>query len=246
MNKFFTIIFFRSRPWASIELSGIRKDLRSFDSDRFAFLLVSAAFIILELTSKANATITEVVIENFNYEGHSYKAFTSSSQLTWSDAWAYAQSTGGDLVSLNTSAENTFVFNKIGTYTSFGSALWVQNGGDYYGPYIGLFQDPPSTQAQPLIGWKWVDNTSLNYNSWVTGQPDDLPPGINVAFYFNNVSKWGDTKDISTTTALAKALVVEYNIVATPAPAPFLGVFAAVNWARRLRRQIKKNTYINA
>ena len=233
-----------------------RVNLSKVFSDHFApsqgkterFSIAISAVLAAAVAPAAQA-YTEVT--SFTYDGHSYKAFTNSTQITWTEARNFALSTGGDLVSLNTSAENNFVFSQIGTSASVnGPALWYQLGGDYFGPYIGLFQQPGS--PEPGQGWQWVDGNSLSYTSWYSGQPDNAT-NDDVVFYFNNLNQWGDTLNCSTLSypcssnnnpspnnILAKSLIVEYNSIAAPAPVPVLGIFAAFQWGRRLRRRTKK------
>ena len=196
-------------------------------------------------TIPAAQAYSEVV--SFTYDGRTYKAYNNTSPITWSEARAYALSVGGDLVSLNTLAENTAVFAQIG-YSSFPS-LWNSVPGSLFvGPYIGLFQ-PIATDV--TTGWRWVDGSLLGSDSWYPGQPDNGYGVENVALYFNQVSQWADIYDCSTTSVPCSAnnqpandyrsqsFIVEFDPVPVPAPVPMFGAIAALGWARRLRSRAK-------
>lgn len=202
----------------------------------------------LSLTPAAQAY---TAVNSFNYGSHFYTAYSNSSDITWSEARNYALSVGGDLVSLNTLAENTAVSAQIG-YLNFPS-LWKllpfpNSNSDYVGPYIGLFQPNGSDGT---TGWQWVDNTTLDYTSWSGGEPNNDGNLENVALYFNKTSLWADVYDCATISSpcsssgptvnrfLAQSFVAEF--IPVPAPAPIIGAMAALGWARRLRRRIQAN-----
>jgi len=201
--------------------------------------------IALSLSS-ASAARAYTNIVSFTYDGNSYAAYNNSSPITWSEARAYALSVGGDLVSLDTPAENGAVFAQI-QYTIFPN-LWTSVPGSLsIGPYIGLFQ-PNASDVQ--TGWQWVDGSLLTSASWYSGQPDNGYGVENIAAYFNQVGQWADIYDCPTTSIpcsanntppndyLSKSFVVEFNPV--PSPAPIFGGMAALGWTRRLRRRFNQ------
>jgi len=204
----------------------------------------------------APAAQAYIKVTSFTYDGKSYAAYTNSSdpleKITWTEARNLALSIGGDLVSLETEAENNAVFANIG-YASFPS-LWTllpypNSNSDYVGPYIGLYQPVGSNVT---TGWEWVNNTSLSYTTgWANGEPNNGDNVENVALYFNKSSQWADVYDCATTSnpcssnnlpfanrGLTKSFIVEFTNV--PAPAPILGGMAAMGWARRLRRRTRQ------
>jgi len=193
-------------------------------------------------------------VTSFTYDGKSYAAYSSPTEITWTEARNYALSINSDLVSLDTEAENSAVFAQIG-YSSFPD-LWKllpfpNSNSDYVGPYIGLYQPVGSDVT---TGWQWVDNTSLSYTTgWANGEPNNANNVENVALYFNKSSRWADIYDCATDSIpcssnnstdinrfLSKSLIVEFKRV--PGPAPVLGGIAAMGWARRLRRRARKYT----
>ncbi len=89
------------------------------------------------------------------YEGHRYAlTFTRG---TWEQCEAEAVSYGGHLVSINSEAENEWVFALFGRGPS---------------TYIGLRQNPLQANSEPHGGWTWMDGTVL---SDINGNYD---PGI--------------------------------------------------------------------
>jgi hypothetical protein len=206
--------------------------------------LTLAAAVGLVMVPAAYADYSEII--SFDNGFYTYKAYASSSPITWTVARNFARSKGWDLTSLDTESENEFVFAKINTVAN---ALW--NG--QLGPYIGLFQEPGS--PEPTNGWKWVDNTLLSYNGWEQGEPNNGSGGDigdNVALYLRNGGRWADVYDCATLSGpcssgnssvinpyLATSFVIEFKRV--PAPAPVFGVMAAMAWARRLRRRTQQS-----
>ncbi len=97
------------------------------------------------------------------FGGHTY--YVSTGTATWINARASAQSIGGDLVSINTSAENSFVAPS--------GIAWVGGYQDLSDPkYI-----EPGNASQNFGGWKWVDGTSMSTPIITITQIDGLLSG---------------------------------------------------------------------
>jgi hypothetical protein len=122
--------------------------------------------------------------------GHWYGAFVSPS-VSFSAARAAALASGGDLVSINTAAESSFVFGHIASQPE----LWWPSSGQRHGPWIGLIQDTTASDySEPGGGWRWVDGTPLSFNRWAQSgtpcenQPNDCrcngPCGLGYAAYY--------------------------------------------------------------
>jgi hypothetical protein len=115
--------------------------------------------------------------------GHWYAYFTAPKG--WNDAEAYAESLGGHLVTLRTSAEANIV-------RSLGSgSCW-----------IGLFQDRAAPDySEPSGGWRWITNEPLDFTNWrvnAKGQPNepnDLGGGEDWAHLDDNAVTWNDLPD---------------------------------------------------
>ncbi|MDB9485409.1 lectin-like protein, partial [Dolichospermum circinale CS-537/01] len=107
----------------------------------------------------------------FNYNGSTY--LLTSFFLTWEQAQAEAQSLGGNLVTINTAAEQNWLVSTFGG----SQELW-----------IGLTDKV--TEGQ----FKWVSNEAFTYTNWFTGQPDNGgPQGEDyVVMNFGSPGKWND------------------------------------------------------
>ena len=106
----------------------------------------------------------------FNYNGSTYLLTNFG---TWEQAQAQAQSLGGNLVTINTAAEQNWLVSTFGG----SQELW-----------IGLTDKV--TEGQ----FKWVSNEAFTYTNWFTGQPDNGgPQGEDyVVMNFGSPGKWND------------------------------------------------------
>ncbi len=86
----------------------------------------------------------------------------ASSERTWESARAYAQSLGGDLVSIASAGENDFV-----KWVARAPIFWNQG----HGPWLGGIQAPGA--PEPAGGWTWCDGTPLGFTDWGTGEPSN-------------------------------------------------------------------------
>lgn len=99
---------------------------------------------------------------------HWYLAVLLPEGISWSDADTQAKSKGGYLVTVTSTAENTFVFELVRD-----SSFWsIGNNGVYLGPWMGGFQQADS--SYPPDGWNWVTNELFNYSNWDSGEPNDF------------------------------------------------------------------------
>ncbi|MDB9476323.1 lectin-like protein [Dolichospermum circinale] len=107
----------------------------------------------------------------FNYNGSTY--LLTSFFSTWEQAQAQAQSLGGNLVTINTAAEQNWLVSTFGG----SQELW-----------IGLTDKV--TEGQ----FKWASGEISTYTNWFTGQPDNGgPQGEDyVAMNFGSAGKWND------------------------------------------------------
>jgi len=103
--------------------------------------------------STSCASCTSGEIQGFVYMGeyNGHKYYCSREPALWEDAKATCQSLGGNLAIINDAAENSFLAN----------ILTIQSA------YIGLSDS--NTEGT----FEWCDGTSLGYNNWHPGQPND-------------------------------------------------------------------------
>ncbi len=85
--------------------------------------------------------------------GHFYYLLAND---TWTDAQAQAVSLGGNLVTINDQAENTWVASTFLNYGGVRRDLWL--GG---------------TDAGTEGHWRWANGEAFSYSNWEPGQPDN-------------------------------------------------------------------------
>lgn len=98
---------------------------------------------------------------------HWYLAVYAPDGINWANARAKAQSLGGDLATITSAAENTFVYSLIDD-----AIFWdlLPNPTRVRGPWIGGFQPPGS--PEPSSSWTWVTNETWSYANWNPGEPN--------------------------------------------------------------------------
>ena len=79
-----------------------------------------------------------------------------------------ADEVGGHLVTIQSAAENQFL---IDLFTKDPRFIKKDEKGTLYGPMIGLYQQPGS--SEPRGGWTWVTGEPINYTAWSPGNPDN-------------------------------------------------------------------------
>jgi hypothetical protein len=111
--------------------------------------------------------------------GHQYVVVVRSSGITWPEAKAEAESFGGHLVTLNSAAENDFVFGLIHELDE----VWKGENG----PFIGAERAPPTDGAptSPDVGWRWVTGEPWTYTKWSPGEPNNDRGDEDIASYVN-------------------------------------------------------------
>ncbi|KAL4228716.1 chromatin-modulating protein mrc1 [Mactra antiquata] len=112
-----------------------------------------------------------------DYNGYCYKAYNDDANLkTYFDARESCRSMGADLLSLHSSAEESFAFS----YSVKGYS-WT-----HYTYWIGL------NDFDVEKGYKWVDGTGVNYTNWGNGEPNDSG-GTDDCVEYNTIQRnWND------------------------------------------------------
>ena len=137
--------------------------------------------------------------------GHVYEAIVVEGGVTWTNARNAAVAMGGDLVSITSAEENTFVFSLIETNV----AIWYSES-NTYGPWIGAIQAPGS--QEPSGGWEWVDGEPMDYTAWNTYEPNNNVLLSEYAHFFglgrNHIQPlWNDTSP----DFICNGYIVEYT-----------------------------------
>ena len=123
------------------------------------------------LSSVASAILSASIQDSETYNAHTY-ALTSPT-MTWVSAAASAAAIGGYLATLNTKAENVWLYEKFGNYGGTERDLWigsldnVTEGTQYW--YNGTTSGDGGVSDNISSGAKWPDGS----NKWHTGEPNN-------------------------------------------------------------------------
>ena len=140
----------------------------------------AAVNIPIKIYKRTTPSLTGFTSQN-NYNGHSY--YRSTGTAFWTDARAACTNMGGHLVTVTTSAENTFIFN-----------LWPSG-------WIGL------TDEVTEGVWRWVTGEAYSYTSWNPGEPNNA--GNEDYVQFVGGGKWND---LPNSVSLPYVLEFEYIV----------------------------------
>ena len=122
-----------------------------------------AANVPIKLYRRTNQTITGFTNQQ-NYNGHSY--YRSTGTAIWTTAKTNCATMGGHLVTITSSAEQSFIYN-----------LWPSG-------WIGL------TDEVSEGTWRWVTGETYSYSNWNPGEPNNAGNEDYVQFVSNG--KWND------------------------------------------------------
>jgi len=144
------------------------------------------------LSSVASALLSANILGSETYTGHTY-ALTSNT-MTWPAAASAAAALGGYLTTLNTKAENTWLYDKFGKYGGTSRDLWIGNKdnvteGTWYW-YNGTTSGDGGVSDNISQGAKWPDGT----NKWASGEPNDWGSGEDCGTIRGslNIATWND------------------------------------------------------
>ena len=117
--------------------------------------------------------------------GHWYQV-VAISEVTWDQADAAARTAGGELVSIQSSGENNFVFVNCASY----DPAWLDGVQTSFGPWIGGIEIDGE--------WTWTDGSEWKYDNWADFQPSGTPAGTGRVHFHNMwtespTSTWNDT-----------------------------------------------------
>ncbi|NUN98816.1 MAG: hypothetical protein HUU16_21900 [Candidatus Omnitrophica bacterium] len=135
---------------------------------------------------------------------HSYEYIIQSNTITWDQARAQAESRGGYLATIGSSAENWFI------YYNLASLPTTHGAGTNENRWIGGYQ--PAGSPEPSGGWRWVTTEPFSFTAWMSGEPNnfgadgaenylEMPRG---SYVWNDFSNYGSGQPI-------RSFVVEYG-----------------------------------
>ncbi len=134
----------------ALSLSRRSSNLRNRNTMKIIYAILTMTVLGLVQSSHASA-LSGPILDSAN--GHFYYLLASD---TWSNSEAQAVALGGHLVTINDSAEETFVYNTFSAYGGVNRTLW-----------IGL-SDPTHTG-----NYVWSSGDPVTYTDWSPGEPND-------------------------------------------------------------------------
>ena len=167
--------------------------------------------------------------------GHWYLVVRTHGNIQWAAARTAAQALGGDLATVTSAAENTFVFSLLSD-----PAYWRQlsNPTRVFGPWLGGFQAPGA--ATPASGWTWVSGEAWSYTHWSSGEPNDFQGLVEDRLHYfgggtTPQSLWNDLQQ----TGLCPGFVVEAT---TPPIAAYLSIGSGCDTAGQAPPTLQPST----
>ncbi len=103
------------------------------------------------------------------YEGRLYIAVQIWRLMQLDEAKQIAETAGGYLASLNSKAENQFVYDLVRHDQRFWEIF--SDGYGIFGPTFGLYQ--PNGSVEPRGGWQWTSGEDLKFQNWRRGEPSN-------------------------------------------------------------------------
>jgi fibronectin type 3 domain-containing protein len=150
------------------------------------------------LSSVASAILASNIQASKTFNDHTY-ALTSAA-MTWSDAAAAAASLGGYLATLNTKAENVWIWNQ------FETQVWIgANDRDTENTWVwdnGTTSDDGGISDNISVGAKWPDGTV----KWNTGEPNNGGSGENCTVIRDSSGVWNDLP-----CSLSRYAIIEFD-----------------------------------
>ncbi|MBK9583581.1 MAG: hypothetical protein IPO48_17290 [Saprospiraceae bacterium] len=94
------------------------------------------------------------------------KYYLSNATYTWQQAYAHAQSVGGEMLCITSAAENAFILNTWSIPGFASQRTWLgATDNEAYG----------GTEANNTNnGWVWVSGEPFSYTNWASGEPNGL------------------------------------------------------------------------
>lgn len=129
---------------------------------------VGVSGVRVQLWKRVTPNITGFTSQT-NWNGHSY--YRSTTSMTWTSAKVACENMGGYLVTMNSAAENSFVFQ-----------TWPSG-------WIGFNDEAVEGQ------WRWVTGEPVTYTNWNGGEPNNA--GNEDYAQFVSGGRWNDLPNVS-------------------------------------------------
>ena len=169
------------------------------------YLHLDLATLIITIVSPCGAQL-HLWSTADNGNDHLYEAVIAPNGISWTDANALAEKSGGHLVTLNSASENEYVHSIINH-----ERYWDGPSG----PWIGGYQ--PSGAREPDGGWRWVTDEPFLYTNWNESQPNEFSSNNESRIQFGYgywTNRWNDVPDTSVIVDGRRivSFIIEYEV----------------------------------
>ncbi len=163
--------------------------------NRFATIIVACVVASSSLGTLTSPAVAQSAVEwrvADGGNGHWYQRVTMPSEITWTSANAAAVSQSGYLVSINSAAEQSWVFQ---TLVNGQPHCQIASWAGKRGIWLGLFQNhQASSYSEPSGGWEWSSGEPVSYTNWNEAEPNNVDfPADFAGMYAEYSGTWDDT-----------------------------------------------------
>ena len=154
---------------------------------------------IFKIDDGKNLTFNQEFVVPNTYKEWGCSGYLLVEGPSWSEAQKNALALGGNLVTINSQAENDFIFENFDQITTGAS--------EGLGIMIGI------TDGEEEGTWKWINGEEVTYTNWGTNQPDNMNGKENHSVIGWDNGTWNDIQeewwelDVSTKKGEVKGLV---------------------------------------
>ncbi|HKX61942.1 MAG TPA: hypothetical protein VJS65_08855, partial [Verrucomicrobiae bacterium] len=108
-------------------------------------------------------------------------------------------------------AENNFVHSLAAASTN----LWIVEGTNSLGPWLGASQ--PDGSTEPAGGWAWITGESWTFTNWSQNQPNNSGGAENAVHFFgfsptNRASTWNDLNALPASGSTPRSYTLEIDL----------------------------------
>ncbi|MBK9257616.1 MAG: T9SS type A sorting domain-containing protein [Saprospiraceae bacterium] len=115
--------------------------------------------------------------------------YRSNGTFSWQNAYAHSLSIGGQMVAINSAAENALIKAGMDANYPAGWRVWIGlTDNEAYGG--------TEANTSPTNGWVWVNGDPVTYTNWGAGEPNGINPGEDYVEMFAS-GVWNDNTNTS-------------------------------------------------
>lgn len=178
-------------------------------SHRQRFLALSAAIYLAAILRPTPASAQPAYWDPAaGGNGHYYEVVAVPTGINWWEARLQAAARGGQLATITSAAENTFVHGLAAAKTD---AWYVDGANNTQGPFLGALQADGS--PEPAGGWAWITGELFTYTNWSANEPNNGGNNEKSLQYYglgpnNRAATWNDIPE----TLAARGYIVEIDL----------------------------------